>query len=189
MEIGRPGLQKGRSNWRSVQETIVAKRLSTCAVQKNARLEEPLIDHGTCSRRNENHGPICCIAVKRLVMRGLNNDPYLAAQREGIFNDRIAAHTRVKSQLPTQAEEVSSNFNCTSNPFGHGCSAISSCINSPVAVGDRGCDGELDPRYVDCALRRWQKVTGHAAVLGEVKAAIARCRSMLRVGQKKRVAS
>jgi hypothetical protein len=32
-------------------------------------------------------------------------------------------------------------------------------------------------------------VTGHAAVLGEVKAAIARCRSMLRVGQKKRVAS
>ena len=163
MEIGRPGLQKGRSNWRSVQETIVAKRLSTCAVQKNARLEEPLIDHGTCSRRNENHGPICCIAVKRLVMRGLNNDPYLAAQREGIFNDRIAAHTRVKSQLPTQAEDV--------------------------AVGDRGCDGELDPRYVDCALRRWQKVTGHAAVLGEVKAAIARCRSMLRVGQKKRVAS
>jgi hypothetical protein len=28
MEIGRPGLQKGRSNWRSVQETIVAMGIS-----------------------------------------------------------------------------------------------------------------------------------------------------------------
>jgi DNA modification methylase len=46
-------------------------------------------------------------------------------------------------------------------------------------TGRRAAGLELDPRYVDCAIRRWQQRTGKAAVLaatGETFEAVARAR-------------
>ena len=47
-------------------------------------------------------------------------------------------------------------------------------------TGRRAAGLELDPRYVDCVIRRWQQKTGNAAVLaasGETFEAVARVRA------------
>ncbi len=51
------------------------------------------------------------------------------------------------------------------------------------ATGRRAAGLELDPRYVDCAIRRWQQATGNDAILaetGEMFGAVAAARTQQR---------
>ena len=93
----------------------------------------------------------------------------------------LAMHPTVKpvALVADAIKDCSKRNGLVLDPFlGSGTTVIAAEI-----TGRRAAGLELDPRYVDCVIRRWQQKTGKAAVLaasGEPFEAVARVRAELR---------
>ena len=90
----------------------------------------------------------------------------------------LAMHPTVKpvALVADAIKDCSKRNGLVLDPFlGSGTTVIAAEI-----TGRRASGLELDPRYVDCVIRRWQQKTGNAAVLaasGETFEAVARVRA------------
>jgi hypothetical protein len=61
----------------------------------------------------------------------------------------------------TPCDEGHITDNATEDPFGGAGSTMVACEN----LGRHACLIEIDPRYVDCTIRRWQRYTNRRAHL------------------------
>lgn len=90
----------------------------------------------------------------------------------------LAMHPTVKpvALVADAIQDCSKRNGLVLDPFlGSGTTVIAAEV-----TGRRAAGLELDPRYVDCVIRRWQQSTGNAAVLaasGETFEAVARARA------------
>ncbi len=163
-------------DWRHLHELLGrrhARRISTlknlCVWVKNQRRDGHLLPVAARARRRvQGRAPRPHINNVELGQHGrqrTNVWTYPGVNTFGAGRDAaLAMHPTVKpvALVADAIRDCSKRNGLILDPFlGSGTTVIAAEI-----TGRRAAGLELDPRYVDCAIRRWQRVTGEAAVLG-----------------------
>jgi DNA modification methylase len=174
-------------DWRHLYELLVAGRAARLALKNLCVWAKTNAGMGTFYRSQHElvavfkvgTGPhINSFALGQYGRRRTNVWTYPGVNAFGPGREAaLAMHPTVKpvALVADAIKDCSKRNGLILDPFlGSGTTVLAAEV-----TGRRAAGLELDPRYVDCAIRRWQQRTGKAAVLaatGETFEAVARAR-------------